>query len=206
MGESWPDSRIIIELGQHLGFNEEFPTTDIAWYIDELLKPSGITHEKLVEESAGIEVAPVAYYKYKDAGFDLPGGKAQIRSDILEQNGFDAFPVWIDGVESHRSTPEVAAEYPLIAFTGRAGPMFVHCQRRTIPWLRELRPEALVWINPEKAAELGIANGDRCTHRIATRQHGDQSRTHFDHQARHTLCARRLAGVELQQHRHRARG
>jgi len=160
VGEAWPDSRIIIELGRHLGFNDAFPTDDVTWYIDELLKPSGITYKMLQEHPNGIEVAPVTYRKYVKDGFALPGGLAQIRSEILEEHGFDGLPVWQDGVESPRSAPEIVRDYPLILFTGRAGPMYVHCQRRTIPWLRELRPEPRVMIHKNKAAELNIADGD----------------------------------------------
>ena len=160
VGEAWPDSKIIIQLGRKLGFTDAFPTEDVVWYIDELLKPSGITYEKLCKQPTGIGVAPVVYQKYRQSGFMLPGGKAQIRSDMLAGAGFDALPVWEDSVESIRTTPEIAKDYPYTVFTGRAGPMFVHCQRRTVPWLREIRPEPRVMINPKKAAELGIGERD----------------------------------------------
>ena len=160
IGEAWPDSKIIIELGRALGFTDAFPSEDVTWYIDELFKPSGITYEKLVQNPKGIEFAPIVYRKYQQEGFMLPGGKAQIWSDILVGAGFDGLPIWEDSSESLRSKPELAKDYPFIVFTGRAGPMYVHCQRRTIPWLRELQPEPLVMINPQKAAELGIVDGD----------------------------------------------
>ena len=47
-----------------------------------------------------------------------------------------------------------------MVFTGRSGPMFVHEQRRTIPWLREMQPEPYLLINTEVAAGLGIGEGD----------------------------------------------
>jgi len=159
VGEAWPDTRIFIELGRRLGFTDAFPTTDIAWYVDELFKPSGITFQQLRDHPEGIQVAPVAYRKYLREGFALPGGVAHIRSEILAANGHDPFPVWQDGAESPRNA-EVANDYPLLVFTGRAGPMYVHCQRRTIPWLRELRPEPRVMMHPKKAAEIGVTDGD----------------------------------------------
>jgi anaerobic selenocysteine-containing dehydrogenase len=51
-------------------------------------------------------------------------------------------------------------DYPLLAFTGRAGPMYTHCQFRTIPWLRELRPEPLLMINTRTADGYGISSDD----------------------------------------------
>ena len=160
VGEAWPDSKITIELGRKLGLTEAFLNEDVVWYIDEVFKGSGLTYEKLLASSDGIMLAPIEYQKYKKMGFDLPGGKAQIYSEILEQSGFDPLPVWEESAESPRSTPELFKEYPFITFTGRAGPTFVHCQRRTIPWLREITPEPRVMIHPEDASRLGIADGD----------------------------------------------
>jgi anaerobic selenocysteine-containing dehydrogenase len=160
VGEAWPDTQILIELGRRLGFTHVFPTDDVTWYIDELLKGTGITYQRLVENPQGIQAMPVEYRKYEKMGFALPGGKAHIRSVILEHHGFDPLPVWEEPVESSRNAPELAAEYPFVLFTGRAGPMYVHCQRRTIPWAREIRPEPMVMIHPDKAAELGIEHGD----------------------------------------------
>ena len=160
VGEAKPDTRLIIDLGRKLGLTEEFPTDDIAWYTDELFKPAGITFKQIQEAPLGISVAPVVYQKYRQGGFNLPGGVAHIRAEVLESFGFDAIPVWQEGAESPRSTPEVAKQYPMVIFTGRAGPMYVHCQRRSIPWLRELRPEPRVMLHPKKAAELSVQDGD----------------------------------------------
>ncbi len=163
IGEARPDSVMLIQLGRALGFEDVFPTEDLKWYIDELLKPSGIGYEKLAEHPHGIEVAPIVYRKYLKEGFALPGGKAHVWSEILAGAGFDGIPVWEESSESIRSKPEIALDYPLTVFTGRAGPMYIHSQRRTIPWLREMEPTPRVMIHPQKAKELGIAEGDWTT-------------------------------------------
>jgi len=160
VGEAKSDPQILIDLGRKLGFTDVFPTDDITWYIDELLKGTGITYQRLVDHPEGIQAAPVDYRKYEKTGFDVPGGKANIRSVILEEHGFDPFPLWEEPAESPRNAPELAKEYPFVLFSGRAGPMYVHSQGRTIPWLREIRPEPMVMIHPDKAAELGIQHGD----------------------------------------------
>ncbi len=160
VGEAWPDSKIIIELGRHLGLTDAFPTDDVTWYIDELFKGNGITYKDLAANPNGIQVAPIEYRKYKKYGFELPGGKAHIYSEILAHNGFDPLPVWEEPAESPRNAPDLYREYPFVIFSGRAGANFVHCQRRTIPWLREITPEPQVMVCPEDAARLGISDGD----------------------------------------------
>ncbi|WP_172135248.1 molybdopterin-dependent oxidoreductase [Adlercreutzia sp. ZJ473] len=160
VGEALPDTQIMIKLGRALGFEEEFPTEDIDYYIDADLRPSGITAEQLRKNPSGIAFADIEYEKFKTAGFRAPGGKANIYGEVLEANGFDPLPSWIEPVESPRARPDVARDYPCVVFTGRSGPMYVHEQRRTIPWLREMQPEAYLWINGAWAREQGIEDGE----------------------------------------------
>lgn len=160
VGEAKPDTQIMIELGRACGFVEEFPTDDIVWYIDECLAPSGITYAQLLENPHGLPYSEIVYEKFKQGGFRAPGGKVNIVSEVLLENGFDGLPNWEDSSESPRSAPETYKQYPYVVFTGRSGPMYVHEQRRTIPWLREMQPEGRAMINTERARELGIVDGD----------------------------------------------
>lgn len=160
VGEALPDTQIMIRLGRALGFDEEFPTEEIDYYIDEDLGPSGITAAQLRESPHGISFGSIEYEKFKRAGFRAPGGKANIYSEVLAENGFDPLPSWIEPSESPRARPDLASEYPCVLFTGRSGPMYVHEQRRTIPWLREMQPEPYLWLNSAWARELGIENGE----------------------------------------------
>lgn len=160
IGEAKPDTQVMIELGRALGFTEEWPSLDIEYYIDLDLEPSGFTYEQLAQRPTGIPFATIETEKFRKAGFRSPGGKANIWSEVLEANGFAPLPSWIEPAESPRSAPELAEEYPYVVFTGRSGPMYVHEQRRTIPWLREMQPEAYLWINTLRARELGIEAGE----------------------------------------------
>lgn len=160
VGEALPDTQIMIKLGRALGFEEEFPTEDIDYYIDADLAPSGITAAELREHPHGIPFGKIELEKFKTAGFRAPGGKANIVSEVLAANGFDALPSWIEPVESSRARPDIAEKFPCVLFTGRSGPMYVHEQRRTIPWLREMQPEPYLWLNSAWARELGIEDGE----------------------------------------------
>ncbi len=160
VGEARPDTEIVIMLGQALGYTEEFPTLDVTWYINEDLKPSNISYDDLLANPHGIPFGDIAYRKYEKHGFNTVDGKAQIYCDKLAELDFDPLPNWEDGSESRRNKPELVEEFPFIIFTGRTGPMYVHEQRHTIPWLRELRPEGRVMIHPETARSLDIEDND----------------------------------------------
>ena len=160
VGEALPDTQIMIKLGRALCYEQEFPTEDIDYYIDEDLRPSGFTADQLRENPHGLPFGSIEYEKFKKAGFRSPGNKANIWSEVLEEHGFDPLPNWIEPFESSRAKPEIAENYPCVLFTGRSGPMYVHEQRRTIPWLREMQPEPYLWLNSTWARELGIEDGE----------------------------------------------
>ncbi|MDD6768705.1 MAG: molybdopterin-dependent oxidoreductase [Coriobacteriaceae bacterium] len=160
VGEALPDTQIMIRLGRALGFTEEFPTEDIRYYIDLDLQPSGITAAQLEESPSGVVFAQVELEKVRTAGFRSPGGKVNIWSEVLEAHGFAPLPSWTEPSESPRAQPQLAERYPSVLFTGRSGPMYVHEQRRTIPWLREMQPEPYLWLNSAWARELGIEKGE----------------------------------------------
>ncbi len=160
VGEALPDTQIMIRLGRALGFTEEFPTEDIRYYIDLDLQPSGITAARLEESPSGVVFAQVELEKFRTAGFRSPGGKVNIWSEVLEAHGFAPLPSWTEPSESPRAQPQLAERYPSVLFTGRSGPMYVHEQRRTIPWLREMQPEPYLWLNSAWARELGIEKGE----------------------------------------------
>ena len=159
VGEALPDTQIMIRLGRALGFTEEFPTEDISYYIDLDLQPSGITAAQL-EEHDSVVFAQVELEKFRKAGFRSPGGKVNIWSEVLEAHGFAPLPSWTEPSESPRAQPQLAERFPSVLFTGRSGPMYVHEQRRTIPWLREMQPEPYLWLNSAWARELGIEKGE----------------------------------------------
>ena len=160
VGEALPDTQIMIRLGRALGFTEEFPTEDIRYYIDLDQQPSGITAAQLEESPSGIVFAQVELEKFHTVGFRSPGGKVNIWSEVLEAHGFAPLPSWTEPSESPRAQPQLAERYPSVLFTGRSGPMYVHEQRRTIPWLREMQPEPYLWLNSAWARELGIEKGE----------------------------------------------
>ena len=66
----------------------------------------------------------------------------------------------MEPVESPRSTPELAKEYPLILITGGRILGYFHTQFRQIEKLRRMHPDPLLQIHPKTAAKLGVKPGD----------------------------------------------
>lgn len=135
--------------------------------LDWILEPSGITMAELKKHPGGMPVPnpiPITYKKYEKNGFSTPSGKMEFVSSITERHadreGIDGLPIYNEPKLSPVSTPDVAAQYPLVLGTGTRLPMFIHSRLFRVPWTRSLRRDAMVDLNPVDAAKYGIAQGD----------------------------------------------
>ncbi len=186
LGESRSDTDIIFGLAQKLGLDfqsyDETSAGELGGFLpngapdfgdafdaamDWILEPSGMKMSELKKHPGGMRVPdplPVTFKKYEQNGFPTPSGKMEFVSSILEKHsdrdGIDGLPVYNEPELSPVSTPEVAAEYPLVLGTGTRLPMFVHSRTFRLPWTRSLRREAAVDLNPADAARYGIVHGD----------------------------------------------
>lgn len=146
-------------LGIRLGQTEDWPWKTLEEAYDYRLSPLGLTLEEYVKKG-GYNRPPAEEKKYLKKGFGTPSGKVELASSILEKMGHDPLPHYYEPPESPFSTPKVARDFPLVLTTGgRFLPMY-HSEHRQIPSLRRQHPDPLVQINPQKAKELGIADGD----------------------------------------------
>jgi anaerobic selenocysteine-containing dehydrogenase len=151
MGESWPDSKILNELGKRTGFGQ-YSWNDMRECLEEILKPAGLTYDDF--KSIGILKGKWEYRGYEKKGFNTPSGKVEIYSQQLKEWGYDPLPSYQDLPES-----PLLKEYPLI-FTSAKDPFYFHSAYRNISSLRKLSPEPIVLIHPETASYLGIDEGD----------------------------------------------
>ena len=82
--------------------------------------------------------------------FKTPSGKIELVSSLLENAGFPSFP-------TYEPVPRPEAErFRLIL--GRCA-VHTHVSTQNNPYLSEIVPENVLWINSSRAAQLGISNG-----------------------------------------------
>ena len=147
-------------LGIRLGQEEYWPWQTLEEAYDYRLAPLGYTLEEFAAKTGGHASVVSGYQKHERVGFATPTGKLELYSTILEKLGYDPLPHYHEPPESPTGSPELAKEYPLVLTTGgRFLPMY-HSEHRQIDSLRQQHPEPIAQINPQKAAELGIEDGD----------------------------------------------
>lgn len=157
------DRRFWYDLAVKMGFGKDFWDGDIEKSIDYELKPTGITYKDLKNNPAGIWVkAPtMEYQKYRTVFARLQTKKVEIYSEFYKTVGkVDPLPVYREPAESPISTPALTSKYPFIYTDIHSDVLNYHAMCRNLPWLREIRRDAWVRINPKTAKELGIKDGD----------------------------------------------
>jgi anaerobic selenocysteine-containing dehydrogenase len=163
--ESWPDMKIIFQLAKRLGMGDKFWDGDYEAGFNYQYSPLGITIEKLRKSPAGIPFdVSMQYQKYgkkddtgKYRGFPTPSKRIELYSLIFKKYGYDPLPTWSE--PSIFTKPGVKERYPLI-FMNVKIKEYCQSQHRSLPSLRKKVPHPFLEINPRKASELDIKDGE----------------------------------------------
>lgn len=160
LANSWPDWKIIFELGRRLGLDQEFPWQNAEEAIDYQLQPAGITVADIRRHPDGLRTAPLSFEKYQVKGFATPSGKVEFASERLQRAGMAAVPFADGRLDNPISFAEQSTDYPLIGISGARSPFFTHSQFHQIPALLDKEPSASVDLHPDDAGALDIAEGE----------------------------------------------
>ncbi|MEJ2110239.1 MAG: molybdopterin-dependent oxidoreductase [Acidobacteriota bacterium] len=167
IGERKPDYYFFRELAVRLGFGEHFPWETEEDLYNQRLQPLGITFEEAATRKYVItSEEPWTYDTInprtgRETGFATSSGRFELYSNLLQELGYDPLPYYEEPPESPVSTPETAAQYPLILINGgRFMPQFQSEHRQLGMGLREQHPDPLLQVHPETAARLGLSEGD----------------------------------------------
>jgi anaerobic selenocysteine-containing dehydrogenase len=166
--ESWPDMKIMFELAKRLGFGDRFWNGDVEAGVNYQFAPSRVTVEQLRMKPGGLEVPlPVAYRKYarKDeagnfSGLPTPSKRIELYSTVFKDHGYDPLPAWKDPLAFCFPETDILEQYPLRLINSKVVE-YSHSQHRALPSLRKRVPHPFLEINPKKAEELGVKDGDR---------------------------------------------
>ncbi len=159
-GQCWPDWKFWWELARSMGYGTHFPWKGFDDLADFVLAPTGATVDELKKHPEGIMHTLEPGQFLKD-GFYTYSGKIELYSRSLESNGYDPLPEYREPMESVRSTPELAREYPLTLTTGGRHPAYLHSQHRNIPSLLKLSRGPFLEIHPQTALECDLKDGDQ---------------------------------------------
>ncbi|MDV3130172.1 molybdopterin-dependent oxidoreductase [Mycobacterium sp. 21AC1] len=166
VGESRSDTEIVFALATRLGLGEDFFGGDVEAGWQHVLDPLDITVAELRERPEGMRIPlPRRYRKYADPlpdggvrGFTTETRRAELYSERLARHGYDPLPGYVEPADSPVGDGADPG-FPLV-LTSTKTSRFCHTQHRGIASLRTRAAEPTVCLNPELAAQRGIAGGD----------------------------------------------
>jgi len=160
LGECRDDREVAIEVAKRMG-RDVSPWNTMKDYLNWMLQYQGMTYDELLEKPNATLTFPRSYERYRTSTppFSTPTGKVELYSTIFEAMGVDPLPVFQEPPESPVRTPELYEKFPFI-YTHYRIHGFMHSEGRQIRRQRQLAPEPYLQIHPERAAALGIREGD----------------------------------------------
>lgn len=159
-GEARTVFEVEYELAERMGLHRDFPFHDNLSWLKFMIKPTGVTFERLQEKQIVYATPPVKYRKHVDKGFNTPSGKVDFYSKLFDAHGYPPFPTYEEPA-GERLGPHNTTEkgFPLIGSSRRSG-QFIHTRFKYVETLSRTYPEPLVRIHPQDAAQRGITDGD----------------------------------------------
>jgi len=146
-----PQWEIVKSLAERMGVGQWFPYDSIEDIWSFQLQDMGIKLEDF-DAKGFVTLSDKAIFwdRKNDLKLKTVSGKFELISNLLENNGFSSCPKY----EPIPAPPEGSFRLTV----GRCA-VHTHVSTQNNPYLNELVPENVLWINREEAEKLGISDG-----------------------------------------------
>ncbi len=143
---------ILKQIAERIGTGKYFPYENMDALVDWQLEGTGFTRQDFDAKGFVAYGKKQIFWNREDGlKFKTPSGKIEFKSSLLEGAGFESFPAY----ESVAPPPK--DKFRLVV--GRIA-LHTHVSTQNNPYLNELCAENVLWMNKQRAAELGIGDGD----------------------------------------------
>ncbi|MFZ1955461.1 MAG: molybdopterin-dependent oxidoreductase [Desulfobacterales bacterium] len=143
---------ILKQIAERIGVGSYFPFENMEELVHWQLDGTGFSLEDFDAKGFVAYGKDQIFWDRKDGlKFKTPSKKIEFTSALLENAGYESFPAYDPVVR-----PE-GGNFRLV--TGRIA-LHTHLSTQNNPYLHEITPENVLWINTRKAAELGIKDKD----------------------------------------------
>jgi anaerobic selenocysteine-containing dehydrogenase len=161
VGEARSVFDVEYELAERMGLHLDYPFHNTRSWLEFMIKPSGVTFERLEEEQIVYGSAPLQCRKFLSRGFNTPSGKVELYSRTFEANGYSPIPSY-DVRQREVPIQNLSSEnsFPLLG-TSRRPSSFVHTKLKHLRTLAGAYPGPFVWIHPQDSSVRGITEGDQ---------------------------------------------
>ena len=143
---------ILKQIAERIGVGSYFPYENMEELLHWQLDGTGFSLDDFDAKGFVAYGKDQIFWDRQDGlKFKTPSKKIEFKSALLENAGFKSFPAYEPVVR-----PD-GGNFRLV--TGRIA-LHTHVSTQNNPYLHEIAPENVLWINTRKAVELGIKNND----------------------------------------------
>ncbi|MEN8807254.1 MAG: molybdopterin-dependent oxidoreductase [Desulfobacterales bacterium] len=143
---------ILKQIAERIGVGSFFPYENMEELLRWQLDGTGFSLDDFDAKGFVAYGKDQIFWDRKDGlKFKTPSKKIEFTSALLENAGFKSFPAYEPVVRP------AGGNFRLV--TGRIA-LHTHVSTQNNPYLHEISPENVLWINTRKAAELGIKDND----------------------------------------------
>lgn len=158
VGESRSVFDVEYELAERMGLHLNYPFHDTESWVAFMIKPSGISFERLDAEQIVYATPPVQYRKYVGQGFKTPSRKVEFYSRRFEAKGASPLPAYTEPAGDPLDKKSLSEKGFSLLGTSRRPAQFVHTKLKNMEVLSKLYPEPLVYMHPLDAGARGIGD------------------------------------------------
>jgi anaerobic selenocysteine-containing dehydrogenase len=148
------------DLATRMRMHHHYPFRDDRSWIEYMLRPTGITFERLEREQIVFVGEKVRYRKYLENGFSTPSGKVQFCVPGFEKWGATPLPEHRHPAGEPFSGADLKAKGCSLIGTSRRPAQFVHTKFRNLADIARSYPEPLIHMHPDDGAVRHIQSGD----------------------------------------------
>jgi len=146
-----PASIILKQIAERLGIGQYFPYETMEELVGWQLEGTGFTLDDFAAKGFVAYTDKQVLWDRKDGiKFKTPSGKIELVSSLLANAGFESFPAY---------SPKPLPEGDKFRLTVGRCALHTHVSTQNNPYLSEIVPENVLWINSRRAAALGISDG-----------------------------------------------
>jgi len=146
-----PASIILKQIAERLGIGQYFPYDSMEDLVNWQLEGTGFNLVDFDKKGFVAYTDKQIMWDRKDGiKFKTPSGKIELVSSLLENAGFESFPAY---------EPKTLPAPDKFRLTVGRCAIHTHVSTQNNPYLSEIVPENVLWINSKRAAELGISDG-----------------------------------------------
>jgi len=143
---------ILKQIAERIGVGSFFPYENMEELLRWQLDGTGFSLDDFDAKGFVAYGKDQIFWDRKDGlKFKTPSKKIEFKSALLENAGFKSFPAYEPVVRP------AGGNFRLV--TGRIA-LHTHVSTQNNPYLHEISPENVLWINTRKAVELGIKDND----------------------------------------------